>query len=110
MYKFSKIAILVLYPFITFILPLLTFGVLGSQLASSTSGNGSFSTLLGVNTLGNVVLIVLAIYYGYTTYKMELFKKGEDGNNKASVSDYFAAIFATFIIGSLLSNLLKSIG
>ena len=109
MYKFSKIGILLLYPFVSLVLPLLTFGVLGSQLASGTSGNGSISTLLSVNTIVTVVLLVLAIYYGYQTYKMQLFKKGEDGKNKASVSDYFATAFTIFIIGGVLSNLLKLI-
>lgn len=109
MYKFSKISILVLYPLVSLVLPLMTFGVLGTQLASGTSSSGSVSTLLNVNTLATIALLVLAIYYGYRTYKMQLFKKGDDGKNKATVSDYFAAAFTVFIIGGVLSNLLKLI-
>lgn len=110
MYKFSKIGVIILYPLISLIFPILGFAIIGTQLATNNSlDGGSISSLVNVGTLFSLVLIVLALIYSYQAYKQHLFKKQPDGTRLAKTSDWFAAIFSALVIAGFLQNLLKLI-
>jgi hypothetical protein len=109
MLTYSKIGILVLYPLVTFVLPFLTFGTILGDLKEGTNVGGSVTGLVSVNMVLSFTLLILSLYFVYQSYKSQLFKKGADGNNKATVSDYFAIVFAAFVLVEILTTLFKSL-
>lgn len=109
MYKFSKISLLILYPVISLLLPILFFGTLFFSISNADKEYAGVSIAILVSTIASLILIILASVYAFQAYKTKLFALQPDGTRLARVSDYFAAAFATFIFGNLISNLLKLI-
>ena len=109
MYKFSKISLLIFYPTLSLLLPILFFSTLFLSMKDGGNEFAGMSIVLLISTLTSLLLLILAIIYAFQAYKSKLFILQPDGTRRAKVSDYFAAAFATFIIGSLLSNLVKLI-
>lgn len=108
MYKFSKIAVIILYPVLKLVLPIFLLGTLGFSL---TNGGNGASSILGpsvlISGLLSVVLLVFAIYYIFYATKHKLFTKNADGKLDAGVADYFAIFFSILAIADVASNLFK---
>lgn len=108
MYKFSKIAVIILYPVLKLVLPIFLLGTLGFSLANGGDGAGG---LLGpsilISGLLSIGLVIFAIYYIFYATKHKLFTKRADGKRDAGVADYFAMIFSIMALVDIGSKLLK---
>ena len=107
MYSFSKIGLLILWPIVTFLLPLVLLSSLVFGLVSDRTGVATdLSIATSVNLLATLLLCILAGIYLYQIHKKMLFKVQPNGSRLAKVSDYFAIIFAFFVLAKSVSYIL----
>jgi hypothetical protein len=108
MYKFSKIAVIILYPVLKLVLPIFLLGTLGFSLANGGKGGvGILGPSVLISGLLSVVLLIFALYYIVYATKHKLFSKKADGKRDAGVADYFAMFFSILAIVDVASNLFK---
>lgn len=109
MYKFSKISLLILYPTVSLLLPVLFFGTLFANLKDGQNEFIGMSVITLVSTVASLAVLILASIYTFQAYKNKLFILQPDGTRRAQMSDYFAAAIAVFVFSNLISNLMKLI-
>lgn len=107
-YKISRIAILILYPFLVFVLPIFLIGMFAFSVGPGGNGESNFfvpSVL--ISGVFSVTLLVFAVYYMFYATKHKLFSKKADGKRDAGVADYFAMLFSILAIIDVILKLLE---